>query len=121
VIVLCLLFFTVAGVPYATPRKGRVIDSATKQPVSGVIVVADFWRVGSQDTVWTCVRDTTDSSGAYELDVNEGSGAIVSYLKAGYGSLVLRYPKELNSKNEDYCCAELIDVTLTRIELKTLD
>ena len=93
------------------PRQGVVMDSLTGNPIAGVLVTVrelpdSVGNCMETDTYWA----TTGSSGEYGVDL--GCSAVLTFAKAGYRTVTLRWPQELTAGDDCGCCPELRPVEL---------
>jgi hypothetical protein len=112
--VLVLLATEAWALPPPARETGVVYDAATHLPLPGVIVTAhveginnpEFTEFNSAPHV-VVVR--TDSLGRYSVGYH--NAADVVYVAAGYDTLRLRWPDDLENSEP---CTGLVDVHLTR-------
>ena len=96
---------------------GVVYDASTRSPIVGVVVTAHVQGVTDTLHPWDSfdahqVVTVTDSLGRYSAGYL--NSADVVYVAAGYDTLRLRWPQDLELPRHEPCNRSLVDVFLTR-------
>ena len=117
--IIILLISPAMSLPPPQRETGVVYDAATGSPLAGVVVTA--YVEALRDSLYPeesiephQVVTRTDSLGRYSAGY--ANSAYLVFVAAGYDTLKLRWPEDLEKPSTDSCDLRLTDVFLIRTQ-----